>query len=268
MTQVLAIHSHSGGTGKSTFAANIAGVLATEGQNVCLVDTDIQSPGVHVLLGIAEDEMMCTLSDFLLGECEIDDAVYDASGLLPEGATGSLLVVPSKLNSQVIAAIVGGGYDAGLLDEGLRMLIARRAPDVMVLDTPSGLQNETMVALAAADCAVIMMRFDEQEYKGASVSASVTHRMEVPRTAVVVNMVAEAADPDRVCEFAESAESAYGSTVEAVLPHSPEMAELASCGVFVLAYPDHPHTEQFRLLAKRLLDETPYPGTAPPAEPR
>jgi hypothetical protein len=56
--------------------------------------------------------------------------------------------------------------------------------------------------------------------------------------------------------------------VTAVLPHSPVLAELASRGVFVLEHPDHPHTEQLRLLAKRLLDETPEPGTAPPAEPR
>ena len=256
MTYVLAMYSHSGGTGKSTFATNLATVLATEGQHVCLVDTDIQSPGVHVLLDIAENDVMCTLSDFLLGECEIDDAVHDASGRLPEGATGSLCVVPSKLNSQVIAAIVGGGYDAGLLDEGLRMLIDRRAPDVMVLDTQSGLNNEAMVALAAADCAVIVMRFDEQESRGASVATAVADRMEAPRTAVVVNMVSDAGDPDRVREFAESA---YGRTVEAVLPHTPELAGLASCGVFVLEYPDHPYTEQFRLLAKRLFDDVATP---------
>lgn len=254
MTHVLAVQSHSGGTGKSTFAANLATSYAADGMHVCLVDTDVQSPGLHVLLGLDENDLRCTLSDFLLGDCDIDDAVHDATGLLPDGATGSLALVPSKLDSRIIAAIVGGGYDAGLLDEGLRLLVERRAPDVMVLDTQSGLHNETMVALAAADCAVIMMRLDEQDRKGADVAASVARRMRAPRTAVVVNMVTEDVDPDEARAFAESA---YGCSVEAVLPHSPELADLASRGVFVLVHPDHPHTEQLRLLAKRLLHDAP-----------
>jgi hypothetical protein len=57
-----------------------------------------------------------------------------------------------------------------------------------------------------------------------------------------------------------------------VLPHSPKVAEMASRGVFVLEHPDHPHTEQLRLLAARLLEEAPPeeapPEEAPPEEPQ
>jgi septum site-determining protein MinD len=254
VTRTIAIHSHSGGTGKSTFAANLGTVLATEGLRVCLVDTDVQAPGLHVLLGLREEDLGCTLSDFLLGDCEIDEAVHDLGDRLPEGATGSLAVVPSRLNSQVITALVGGGYDAGLLDEGLRMLEAKLTPDVLILDTQAGMNNETMVALTAADTVMILLRADEQDFQGAPITTSAAQRMTSPHTVLLVNMVSSTDDPEHA---RAAAEEAYGCPVTAVLPHSPKLAELASRSVFVLEYPDHPHTEQLRLLAKRLLDDVP-----------
>ena len=265
MTRVLAIHSHSGGTGKSTFAANLGTVLATEGLRVCLVDTDVQAPGLHVLLGLPEPELGCTLSDFLLGGCEIEEAVHDLDDRLPQGSTGTLALVPSRLTTQAIAALVGGGYDAGLLDEGLRILVEKLSPDVMILDTQAGMNNETMVALSAADTVVILLRADEQDYQGAPVAAEAAQRMTAPHRIVLLNMVARADDAEQV---RATAESVYGCAVAAVLPHSPKLAELASRGVFVLEYPDHPHTEQLRLLATRLLDEpVPDPAGPDPAGP-
>jgi MinD-like ATPase involved in chromosome partitioning or flagellar assembly len=41
--------------------------------------------------------------------------------------------------------------------------------------------------------------------------------------------------------------------VGAVLPHSDEMMVLASEGVFVVRYPDHPITKSLQKVAERLL---------------
>ena len=49
MAQIISIHSFRGGTGKSNTTANIAALLAAGGRRVGVVDTDIQSPGIHVL---------------------------------------------------------------------------------------------------------------------------------------------------------------------------------------------------------------------------
>jgi hypothetical protein len=40
--------------------------------------------------------------------------------------------------------------------------------------------------------------------------------------------------------------------VVAVLPHSEEMMNLASAGVFVLDYPDHPMSGLFRTVATKI----------------
>jgi septum site-determining protein MinD len=48
-------------------------------------------------------------------------------------------------------------------------------------------------------------------------------------------------------------ERAYQADVVAVLPHSEEMMTLASAGVFVTRYPDHPITASLDQVAERLL---------------
>jgi septum site-determining protein MinD len=48
-------------------------------------------------------------------------------------------------------------------------------------------------------------------------------------------------------------EEAYNSEVAGVLPHSDEMMTLASSGIFVLRYPNHPVTGIFRQIAARMI---------------
>lgn len=53
MVDVVCVHSFRGGTGKSNLSANLAAQLSLRGRRVGVVDTDIQSPGIHVLFGLA-----------------------------------------------------------------------------------------------------------------------------------------------------------------------------------------------------------------------
>ena len=55
MSSILAIHSFRGGTGKSNLSANLATCLALSGKKVAIFDTDLASPGVHVLFGFEAD---------------------------------------------------------------------------------------------------------------------------------------------------------------------------------------------------------------------
>ncbi len=58
MRQIVSIHSYRGGTGKSNLTANLATAVALTGKRVGVVDTDIQSPGIHVLFGDGRVEMV------------------------------------------------------------------------------------------------------------------------------------------------------------------------------------------------------------------
>ena len=77
MTRILALHSYRGGTGKSNLTANLASALAMAGARVCIIDTDIASPGVHVLFGLEPDQLGITLNDYLWARCGIEEAAID-----------------------------------------------------------------------------------------------------------------------------------------------------------------------------------------------
>jgi len=63
MATIVSIHSFRGGTGKSNMTANLATLLAASGRRVAVIDTDIQSPGIHVLFGLAGDVVAASLND-------------------------------------------------------------------------------------------------------------------------------------------------------------------------------------------------------------
>src|SRR5262249_31546996 len=65
MAKMVSVHSFRGGTGKSNTTANLATTIALRGHRVGIVDTDIQSPGIHVLFDLQEDAVEHSLNDFL-----------------------------------------------------------------------------------------------------------------------------------------------------------------------------------------------------------
>ena len=78
MAVVVSVHSFRGGTGKSNITANVAAVLVAAGLRVAVVDTDIQSPGIHVLFGLA-DTPRPGLNEYLWGNQPITDVAIDVS---------------------------------------------------------------------------------------------------------------------------------------------------------------------------------------------
>lgn len=251
MSFIFSVHSFRGGTGKSNTSANVAALMAMQGMKVAVVDTDIQSPGVHVVLGIGDDEVEKSLNDYLWGTCEIEDAAYDVGTRLGPSVTGSLHLVPSSIKAQEIARILREGYDVGLLNDGFARLVDVLELDALIIDTHPGMNEETLLSIAISDALAIVMRPDSQDYQGTGVTVEVARRLGVARLLLVVNKVPEAYDSD---EVRGRVEDTYDAEVAAVLPHSDEMMSLGSAGVFVAKFPDHPVTEQYRRLVRRLLE--------------
>ena len=67
MTKIISTHSFRGGTGKSNITANIAAQLANSGHRVGVFDTDIQSPGIHVIFGLGDDDTNFTPKRLFVG---------------------------------------------------------------------------------------------------------------------------------------------------------------------------------------------------------
>src|ERR671926_738669 len=234
MATTIAIHSFRGGTGKSNTTANVAALLAAAGRRVGVIDTDIQSPGIHVLFGLDEEHMRYALNDYLWGTCAITQATYDVTARLEGGVAGQLFLIPSSIKAGAIARVLREGYDVGMLNDGFKSLVADLGLDVLLIDTHPGLNEETLLSLPISDTLAIILRPDQQDYQGTGVTVEVARKLGVPRMLLVVNKVPAVFDPSEVLS---KVEQSYQCEVAAVLPHSDEMMALASSGVVVVRHP-------------------------------
>lgn len=252
MSQIMSVHSFRGGTGKSNSTANIASLLALQGLRVGVIDTDIQSPGIHVLFGLDESQMVHSLNDYLWGKCSICETAHDVTPNLGNGVPGKVYLIPSSIKAGEIARVLREGYDVGLLNDGFHDLVKDLALDMLVIDTHPGLNEETLLSIAISDVLAILLRPDQQDYQGTAVTVEVARKLDVPSMMLVVNKVPSLLDPQAV---KEKVESAYHCEVAAVLPHSDEMMALASSGIFSLRYPDHPITSGLKDIVARILGQ-------------
>jgi MinD-like ATPase involved in chromosome partitioning or flagellar assembly len=254
MTSIISVHSFRGGTGKSNTSANVAAQLAASGQRVAVVDTDVQSPGIHVLFGFDEHIPGRTLNDFLYGGCDVIDAAHDVSdrvsstaGGLADG--GQLWLVPSSINASDIAKVLRQGYDVELLNEGFRSLVKGLDLDVLIIDTHPGLNEETLLSITISDTLLLILRPDKQDYQGTAVTVDIARRLEVPELLLLVNKVPSSADRAAV---AADVANAYSAEVAGVLPLSEDMVSNASGGLFSLTNPDHLWSQTLADVARRL----------------
>jgi MinD-like ATPase involved in chromosome partitioning or flagellar assembly len=249
---IVSVHSFRGGTGKSNTTANLAAIVASAGHRVGVIDGDIQSPGIHVLFGLAGDEVTSSLNDFLWHGREIADVAHDVTDRLDAPIAGRLFLIPSSMQPGEITRVLREGYDAQRLTAGIRELVDALRLDVLFIDTHPGLNEETLLSLVISDALLIVMRPDRQDYEGTGITARVARELEVPGIHIVVNKAPPQLDPEAV---AARVREAYGCDVAAVLPHSDELMQLASEGVFSLRHPGDPLAARYRALAERVIPQ-------------
>jgi MinD-like ATPase involved in chromosome partitioning or flagellar assembly len=249
MATIVSVHSFRGGTGKSNTTANLAAVLAAGGRRVGVIDTDIQSPGIHILFGLAGEAITASLNDYLWHGREITDAALDVTPDSGAGHAGKVFLIPSSIKPGEITRVLREGYDAQRLTRGLRRLVDELRLDLLLIDTHPGLNEETLLSLVISHTLLIVMRPDQQDYEGTGITVKVAQGLQVPRMLLVVNKTPAILDPAAV---QATVERAYGCDVAAVLTHADEMMHLASAGIFALCYPDHPLTSLYRRIAARL----------------
>lgn len=252
MTTVISIHSFRGGTGKSNTSSNLAGQLAAAGNRVAVVDTDIQSPGIHVLFGFSDD-LDNTLNDYLWGKIAIADAAHEVtdkiSASTPVADGGVLYLIPSSMKSGDIARVLREGYDVGTLNDGFRELARDLQLDYLLIDTHPGLNEETLLSITISDVLLLLMRPDRQDFQGTAVTVDVARKLGVPALFLVVNKVPSNIDAD---DLREQMNQVYGADVAAILPLAEEVVQNASEGLFSLTSPDHPWSVQIREAAARV----------------
>ena len=251
MPKVVAIHSYRGGTGKSSFTANLATAIASQGKRVGIVDIDLPSPGIHNLLNLEVENLNKTLNSYLWGVYPIEETAYEVTKNLGLKGEGKLFLVPSSIRPDDIARVLKEGYKVSLLHDGFRKLVKTLDLDYLFIDTHPGLSKDTFLSIAISHFVILILRPDKQDYQGTAVTVDVARRLKVRKMVLAVN---KALSSMSFKNLQEKIEQVYDVPVAGVFPLSVEMAKLASEGVFIISNPDHAITKEFQKVAQQIID--------------
>lgn len=251
MPKVISIHSYRGGTGKSNFTANLATTFAQQGNRVGIVDTDVPSPGIHMLFGLEPEQIECSLNSYLWGQADIQDAAYDVSTKVGLSDKGKIYLVPASIKANDIARILNQGYDVKLLNDGFRKLVKGLELDYLFIDTHPGLSKETFLSIAISHVLIVILRPDKQDYQGTAVAIDVAKQLKVRRMLLAINKILSSINQDAL---KVKVEETYGAPVAGMFPLSEDIVRLASEGVFCAKYPAHPLSQEFRKVAERIIN--------------
>lgn len=250
MAKLIAFQSPQGGAGSTNILANVAAQLARRGRRVGVVDVDLQTPGVHVPLGLGgiPDQ---TLHDFLLGDCPIEAVAYDVGARLGDLAGGALYVVPAGIRSPEITRGVRGRYAITPLGEGLRSLAETLRLDDVLTDSHSGFSEEGLLTMALCDRLFLVLTTDQQDLQGAVALLEVARQLEVAEIFLVANMVLSTYD---CVDLRAQLERVYGCPVAAILPFCEGLMALGSSGLFSLQAPEEPFSQGIEEIVERVVN--------------
>lgn len=245
---LVTVFSTKGGVGKSLVATNLAAALADSGRRVCLVDLDLASGDVAVLLRLTPQHTLAELAD--LGS-ELDESAV-GSLLAQHSERLSVLAAPVQLSAPIPAERVGS-----LLDTLCTMF------DRVVVDTSGSFDDAGVEALDRSDLLVLVGMLDIPSLKSLKLATGTLDLLNVPRERW--RLVLNRADDKvglTVAEFTET----LGLRPHATLGSSREVLSCVNRGEQVVrSRRHHPVSRALVGLAAELDAALASPAEAPPA---
>jgi septum site-determining protein MinD len=150
--KIIAVVSGKGGTGKTSFTANVGLALAALGCHTLCLDCDITLRNLDLALGLSDRALM-DFSDVIAGRCTLEDAVVQH----PKYPKLHLLTAPLSARPVPIAP----EQMKALLDR------IRQTYDYCLIDAPAGLGMGFHLASDYADRAVVVTNTDASSLRDA-----------------------------------------------------------------------------------------------------
>src|SRR5713101_9560117 len=251
----LAIHSFKGGTGKSTITANLAVSLAEQGKNVCVMDMDLAGPGIHVMFGVGEADVKWTMTNVLLGDAKIMDAVIPLTEKLGL-KNGKLYFIPASFKMEDMLRLLRRGLEVETFSSGLQQLSKELQLDYVLLDTHPGIEDDTVLVMGACNGLLLISRLDQQDILGTAIVAKLATSLG-KTTFLVFNMVPPHLAADSLNEISDKLSRKFGFNVIASLPFYDEILQSLSNGLFIRNLPKHEYARKIWEAAK-VVTKTPF----------
>jgi len=244
---VYTVAGAKGGVGKTTTGINLGAVLASAGYRTVTVELDLAMANVVDFLDLDVDvSEATTVHDVLAGDTPVEEAVY---------TTGSgLSVVPSGTDLTGYA-----NTDLGRLPDVLETL--RWHHDVVLLDTPAGLSEETVRPLGLSDELLLVSTPRVSSVRNAKNTLELAGEVDTDVRGLVLTKSGTGSSPgaDRIAEF-------LGVELLGHVPEDDAVPHAQDRGVPVVA--DAPRSgaaAAYRRIGPQLVGADPDGGTWPPS---
>ena len=202
----IVITSGKGGVGKTTITANLGLALASAGGRVCLIDTDTGLRNLDLVLGV-EQRIIFDLLDVVNGECRLQQA------LIRDRRAGNLYFLPAAQRADKSA----------IKPEDMKRVIAslRESFDHILIDCPAGIEEGFLVAIAAADQALVVVNPEVSSVRDADRVIGLLEQNGIKDTQLVINRVRPEMVNRHDMISASDVEELLGVPALAVLPDDP-----------------------------------------------
>ena len=172
--KVIAVASGKGGVGKTIFATNLTGVYHHLGKKVLLVDMDLSSGGVNVLLNLGKAKTIYNLADDILNNRfkEAGDYVYHYSEYID--------ILPSCKDPRQ-----GMKIDLKLIEQIIT--VYKNNYDVVILDTTHIPTAYTLMALDLSDEVLFLITDNPLDLKNSSNMLTILNEIKENKVKVILN---------------------------------------------------------------------------------
>ena len=236
MGQVIAVVSGKGGTGKTSFTANVGMALAQRGDTVLCLDCDVGLRNLDIAMALTDRAVM-DFTDVMAGNCTLDEAVVPH----PQQSRLFLLTAPTQISASEIDR------------ESFRRLfpmISQRF-DYCLIDSPAGLDSGFRLAVSGAERVVVVTTTEASSLRDAQRTAMELEELPRDRVHLVVNRCRKKL-LKRLHQTIDDAIDSAGLPLLGVIPEDETMPLYAGLGTPLLLSNNDCAAQAFRNIARRI----------------
>lgn len=223
--------------------SNLGVYFAQQGQKICIVDTDVNGPGLHSLFDI---HFSATLVDFLRDECKISEIIYKPYRDM------DLYIIPSKACEEDISSMFSSPGEAkDKMLEVIKFLNKQLQVDHILFDCSPGINKSSLLTMNLADRATIVSTIDVQDIRGTYILSNMSSKL-----GTKANLLFNRTPKDKseeingiVAEFSKK----LGTSLLGLLTFDDTVARTWSRKLVIVEEKDCDYCHQLRTIATRLL---------------
>lgn len=242
MGKAIVITSGKGGVGKTTSTANIGTALALQGKKVCLVDMDIGLRNLDVILGL-ENRIIYDIIDVVEGRAKLHQA----------------LIKDKRFNDQLFLLPAAQHADKNDINENQMIELVnelRNDFEFILIDCPAGIEQGFKNSIAAADEAILVTTPEISAIRDADRIIGLIEQTDIKSPQLIINRIRKVMMQEGDVMDIEEITRHLSIKLLGIIFEDDEVVRSSNKGNPVVLDPNHPSSQGYRNIARRILGDT------------